>query len=107
MTAKTAPPAERQVRVQGADQPTVRYCILLAAVAHVLLRDHRFHARVITRAIGAVALASLVKNNQARPVRRAAHWYTKLGASRKLALARPQVHQELARAGQALEAGRS
>lgn len=42
----------------------VRYGILLAAVAHVLLRHRRFHATVITRAVGAVALASLAKNNQ-------------------------------------------
>ncbi len=73
-------PADGQVR------------ILLAAVAHVLLRDRRFHATVITGAIGAVALAGLAKNNQLRPVRRAVHWYSKLGA-----------RQELARAGQALE----
>jgi hypothetical protein len=103
MTAETAPQPERQVRAQGAHRQMVRYGILLAAVAHVLLRDRRFHATVITRAIGAVALASLAKNNQARPVRRAVHWYNKLGASQELARARPQARQDLARAGQALE----
>jgi hypothetical protein len=41
-----------------------------------------------------VALAEVIKNNQARPARRAAAWYTRLGAS-----------QELARARQALEPG--
>jgi hypothetical protein len=105
MTAQTAPQLQRQVRAQGAHQRMVRYC-MLAAVAHVLLRDRRFHVTVITRAIGAVAFASLVKNNQARPVRRAIHWYNKLGATRTLARARPQARRELARAGQALEAGK-
>jgi hypothetical protein len=95
MTATTAPQPEQQVRAQGAHQQAVRYGILAAVVAHVLLRDSRFHAAVITRAIGAVALASLVKNNQARPVRRTVSWYNKLGASR-----------ELARAGSALEQGK-
>jgi ABC-type phosphate/phosphonate transport system permease subunit len=80
MTAETAPQPERQVRAQGAHQQMVRYGILLAAVAHVLVRDRRFRATVITGAIGAVALASLVKNNQVRPVRRVAHWYKELGA---------------------------
>jgi hypothetical protein len=108
MTAKTAPPPERQARAQGAHQQTVRPYLLLAAVVHALLHDRQFHATVITRAIGAVALASLVKNNQARPVRRVIHWYNKLGGSRKLARVRPQARQELARAGQNLDlAGRS
>jgi hypothetical protein len=105
MTARTAPPPERQVRAQGAQQQTDRSYIVLAALAHALLYDRRFHATVITRAIGAVALASLVKNNQARPVRRALHWYNKLGGSWKLARARPRVRRELASAGQALEPG--
>jgi hypothetical protein len=106
MTAETAPQPERQVRAQGGYQQMVRYGIVLAAVAHVLLRDRRFHATVITRTIWAVALASLVKNNQARPVRRAVHWYNKVGASKTLAHTRPRARQELARAGQALEAGK-
>jgi hypothetical protein len=105
MTADTAPRPVRQVRAQGAHQRMVRYC-MLAAVAQVLLRDRRFHVTVITRIIGAVALASLIKNNQARPVRRAIHWYARLGGSRRLARARPRARRELARAGQALDAGK-
>ena len=60
----------------------VRYGIWLAVVTRGL-GDRRFQAGVITRAIGAYALGSLIKNNQLRPVRRAAHWYTGLGAGRK------------------------
>jgi len=48
----------------------------------------------------------VIKNNQARPVRRSIHWYSKLGASNKLARGRRQAGQELARAGQALEAAK-
>ena len=91
MTAETAPQPERQVLAQGGYQQMVRYGIVLAALAHIMLRDRRFHVAVITGTIGAVALASLIKNNQARPVRRAASWYEKLGDSQKLARARPQV----------------
>jgi hypothetical protein len=105
MTAQTAAQPE-QVQAQDAYQQRITYGILLAAVVHVLLRDRRFHVAVITRAIGAVALASLIKNNQARPVRRAVHWYNKLGGSQKLFRGRPRARQELARAGQALEHGR-
>jgi hypothetical protein len=103
MTAETAPRPDRQVRAQGAHQQTVRYCILLAALARVLLHDRRFHVTVIAGVIGTVALADLIKNNQARPVRRAVHWYTKAGASRELARVRQGAHQELVRTGQALE----
>ena len=71
--------------------------------AHTLLHDHRFHAAVILRAMGTVALASLIKNNQARPVRRFVHWYDKPGASQELARARSRTRRELAGAGQALE----
>ena len=60
---------------------------MLATVAHVL-RDRGFQARVITSAIGAVALAQLGRDNQARPVRRAASWYQKLGVSEELAKVR-------------------
>jgi hypothetical protein len=103
MTAETAPWPERQARTQDPTGQTVRYGILLAAVAHTLLHDHRFHAAVIMRAMGTVALASLIKNNQARPVRRFVHWYDKLGASQELARARSRTRRELAGAGQALE----
>jgi hypothetical protein len=65
----------------------VKYGIWLAVVTRAL-GDRRFQAGVITRVIGAYALGSLIKNNQARPVRRAAHWYTGLGDSKKLHRAR-------------------
>jgi hypothetical protein len=48
-----------------------------------ILGDRRFLAGVITRAIGVYALGSAIKNNQARPVRRAAAWYNVKG----------QIHQ--------------
>jgi hypothetical protein len=91
MTAETT---RRPVRAQDARPRMVRYWILLATVRHVL-RDRRFQAKVITGAIGAVALAQLGRDNQARPVRRAAGWYSKLGVS-----------QELARVREALEPGK-
>ena len=100
MTAETAQQPERQARTQGAPQQGGRYGLLLAAVPYALLRDRRFQVGVITRVIEAVALASLVKNNEARPVRRFISWYDKLGASKELARARTRTHQEVARAGQ-------
>jgi hypothetical protein len=42
-----------------------------------ILGDRRFQATVITGAIGAYALASLAKNNQAQPMRRAIRWYSR------------------------------
>jgi len=90
MTEETAPQPDRQMRAQK----MVGYGIMLAAVPY-MLRDHRFHVAVITGIIGVVALADLLKNNEARPVRRAASWYWKAGASR-----------ELPHAGQPLEAGK-
>ena len=53
--------------------------IWLAVVTHILLHDRRFQATVITGVIGTYALASAVKNNQARPVRRAVAWYNVRG----------------------------
>ncbi len=91
MTAETT---RRSVRARDTRPRMVRYWILLATVSHVL-RDRRFQARVITAAIGAVALAQLGRDNQAHPVRRAADWYSKLGVS-----------QELARVREALEPGK-
>jgi hypothetical protein len=91
-------PAEttrRPGRGQGARPRMVRYWIMAATVTHVL-RDRRFQAKVITGAIGAVALARLGRDNQARPVRRAAGWYSKLG-----------VNEQLAKVGEALEPGQS
>ena len=106
MTAETAPQPEWQERAQGGYQQQVRYGIVLAALAHVPLRDRRFHVAVITGALAAFALADLIKNNQARPVRRAASWYNSMGASKELARARPRARQHLARAGQTLQAGK-
>ncbi len=90
MTAQTAPgqaramtgdPAEpgptRQARPSLPDR-LVRYGIWLAVVTRCL-GDRRFQASVVTGAIGAYALASVIKNNQARPMRRAIHWYNMEG----------------------------
>jgi hypothetical protein len=52
-----------------------RYGIWAAVITHIVLRDRRFQASVITGVIGAYALGSATKNNQARPVRRAVAWY--------------------------------
>ena len=91
MTAETAPvqagvtigrPAgpgsEREARLPSLPDRLVGYGIWVAVVARIL-GDRRFLAGVITRAIGAYALASVIKNNQARPVRRAAAWYNMRG----------------------------
>ena len=96
MTAKMAPgqagattqgPAgtgsAREARQPGLPDRMVRYGILLAVAARGL-GDRRFQAYVITRIIGAYALASVIKNNQARPVRRAIHWYNVEGQVRDI-----------------------
>ena len=96
MTAETAPgqpgattggPAgpgpARPARPPGLPDRMVRYGIWLAVLTRSL-GDRRFQASVITRAIGAYALASLIKNNEARPVRRAAAWYERLGDLRDI-----------------------
>jgi hypothetical protein len=75
MTAETAPRPERQVRAQDDSQKMVRYGIVVAALQYLLLHDRRVHVALITGAIGAVALVEVIKNNQARPVRRTASWY--------------------------------
>jgi hypothetical protein len=88
MTAETAPgqvgsargPAEP--RAAGKGRPPsrsdrmVRYGVWLAVVIRIL-GDHRFQASVITGVIGVYALANVIKSNQARPVRRAFHWYNR------------------------------
>ena len=53
----------------------VRYGTWIAVLGHIVLRDRRFQAAVITGAIGAYALGSVSKNNQARPLRRVTAWY--------------------------------
>ena len=67
----TAGTAQRPVRTPGVRQRMVRYWIVLATVRHIL-QDRRFQETVIVGAIGVVALAQVGRDNQARPVRRAA-----------------------------------
>jgi hypothetical protein len=99
MTAETT---RQPVRPQGFRQRMVGRWIMLATVTEVL-RDRRFQERVITIAIGAVALAQLGRDNQARPVRRAASWYSKLGVSQEVARVREALEPEVARVREALE----
>jgi hypothetical protein len=87
MTAETAPARVRQARPEGFRQRMVRYRIRFAVVSHIL-RDRRFQEKVITGAIAAVALAELVRDNEARPVRRMVSRYKTLGVSRELTRAR-------------------
>jgi len=89
MTAQTT---RRPVHAPGVRQRMVRYWIMLATVSRVL-RDRGFQAKVITGALGAVALAQLGRDNQARPVRRAASWYSKLGVSEEQAAQLSQRHR--------------
>ena len=74
-TAGTAGPGPaREARPPSLSDRIVRYGIWLAVMTRSL-GDRRFQVSVITGAIGTYALASVIKNNQARPVRRAIHWY--------------------------------
>ena len=92
MTAETAPgqagattggPAgpgpTREARQPSLPDRVARYGIWLAVITHIPLHDRRLQASVITGAIGVYALASVIKNNQARPMRRAIHWYNMEG----------------------------
>ena len=96
MTAKTAPgqagatsgglagPGRpREPRQPSRLDGMVKYGVWLAVVTRCL-GDRGFQATVITGAIGAYALASLLKNNQARPVRRVAHYYNVRGEVRNI-----------------------
>ena len=56
-----------------------RFGVWVAVIVHIVLRDRRFQASVITGVIGAFALASVTKNNQARPLRRVSAWYNVQG----------------------------
>ena len=104
MTAQTT---RRPERAPGVRQRMVRYWIMLATVSRVL-RDRGLQARMITGAIGAVALAQLGRDNQARPVRRAASWYSKLGVSEEqMARVQAGVSKELTKVREALEPGNS
>ena len=84
MTAETAPgqalgtpggPAEPRPAHPSLPDRIARYGIWLAVITHILLYDRRFQATVITGVIGTYALGSVIRNNQARPVRRAIAWY--------------------------------
>ena len=57
----------------------VRYGTWIAVLTHIVLHDRRFQATVITGVIGAYALGSAAKNNQARPLRRMTAWYNVQG----------------------------
>ncbi len=86
MTAETAPSQAGSARGPAGPEAAgtgrspsrsdrmARYGVWLA-VAIRCLGDRRFQASVITGAIGTYALASVLKSNKARPVRRALHWY--------------------------------
>jgi hypothetical protein len=88
MTAETSPDQARAARgpaepgAAGKGQPPgfpdrmVRYGIWIAVAARCL-GDRRVQAGVITGAIGTYALASVLKNNQAQPMRRMVRWYNR------------------------------
>ena len=56
-----------------------RYGTWIAVLTHIVLHDRRFQASVVTGVIGAYALGSVAKNNQARPLRRVTAWYNVQG----------------------------
>jgi hypothetical protein len=73
-----APPggsAEPRSAGPGLPDRMARYGVWVAVLAHIVLRDRRFQASVITGVIGAYALGQATKNNQARPLRRVTAWY--------------------------------
>jgi len=74
MTAETTPDKAKPAR-PGFPDRLARYGVWGAVIAHIILHDRRFQASVITRLIGAYALGSVTKNNQARPMRRVIAWY--------------------------------
>ena len=97
MTAKTEPgqarapaggPAEPGPARAGLPERMARYGVWVAVLGHIVLHDRRFQASVITRAIGAYALGSVTKNNQARPVRRAMAWYDVQGQAHDVTVLR-------------------
>jgi hypothetical protein len=88
MTAETAPdqagvtpedPAESGPARPGLPDRLARYGVWAAVITHIVLHDRRFQATVITGVIGAYALGSVTKNNQAQPLRRAVAWYNVQG----------------------------
>ena len=88
MTAETVPGqasgtpgglAERGPARPSLPDRIARYGMWVAMLTHILLHDRRFQRTVITGVIGTYALASVIKNNQAQPVRRAVAWYNVRG----------------------------
>ena len=88
MTAETAPGhawgTPEGLAEPGPARPSLpdrmaRDGIWLAVITRIFLHDRRFQATVITGVIGTYALASVIKNNQAQPVRRAVAWYNVRG----------------------------
>ena len=96
--APAGDPAQPGPARSGLPERIARYGVWVAVIGHIVLHDRRFQAAVITRAIGAYALGSVTKNNQARPVRRAIAWYN----------VQSQAHdvQVLRRGRRALRSGR-
>jgi hypothetical protein len=89
----------------------VRYGTWIAVLGHVVLRDRRFQASVITGVIGAYALGKVAKDNEARPLRRATAWYRVQGQIHEpevLRRVQDQVHEPkvLRRGRQALKPGK-
>ena len=88
----------------------VRYGTWIAVLTHIVLRDRRFQASVITGVIGAYALGKVTKDNQARPLRRATAWYRVQGQVHEpevLRRVQGQVHETkvLRRGRRALKPG--
>lgn len=71
---RAAPGLTRRQRVPQQVDRWTRYGIWLVVGAN-MMGQRRLHVSVITGVVGAWAAASLLKNNQARPVRRAITWY--------------------------------
>ncbi len=72
------PGPAREARQPSRLDGMVRNGVWLVVAARGL-GDRRLQASVITGAIGAYALVSVIKNNQPRPVRRAVEWYNMKG----------------------------
>ncbi len=116
MTAETAPGQARGtpggLAEPGPARPSLpdrmaSYGIWVAVITRILLRDRRFQATVITGVVGAYALASVIKNNQAQPVRRAIAWYNVRGEVHSMeVLHRGRQALKSANAGSGDDAGR-
>ena len=108
----SAGPAEPGPARPGLPDRLARYGVWVAVLTHIVLHDRRFQATVITGAIGAYALGSVSKNNQARPLRRVTAWYRVQGQVHEpevLRRVQGQVHEHeleaLRRAERALKQG--